>query len=201
MTKNTLQSLLKVFLGNAVLGFAYAKLLVPHTIINGGVTSLSLVLSYFIPLRITFFTNFLTVVLLLIGLAFLGRLFFFTSLASSLAYIVFFNLFYNLHLSILTWFPIDFVIAVVLIAFGYYCCLSEDSSTAGLDVFAIICHKYWPQIPTSRYLRYFNMLVLVAGFVSYGWRSVLIGILFSVCFTQLVGWLTHEHREPVTTRN
>nr|WP_263849013.1 YitT family protein [Lacticaseibacillus nasuensis] len=55
MTKNTLRSLLKVFLGNAVLGFAYAKLLVPHTIINGGVTSLSLVLSYFIPLRITFF--------------------------------------------------------------------------------------------------------------------------------------------------
>lgn len=57
MTKNTLRSLLKVFLGNAVLGFAYAKLLVPHTIINGGVTSLSLVLSYFIPLRITFFSR------------------------------------------------------------------------------------------------------------------------------------------------
>lgn len=202
MQTNTWRSLLKIFLGNAILGFAYAKLLVPMKIINGGVTSLSMVFSHFLPLPVTFFTNTLTVLLLLTGLIFLGKYFFFTSLVSSVAYLLFFNVFYALpwqfHSSVI----IQFISAVFLIAVGYYCCLSEDSSTAGLDVFAIILNRKMPNISTAHYLRYLNIVVLIFGFVSYGVQSVLIGILFSICFTQVVGvLLKHKERKdkPATS--
>ncbi|HIZ53733.1 MAG TPA: hypothetical protein IAA20_07325 [Candidatus Enterococcus avicola] len=43
INKQSVKSLIKIILGNALLALAYAKWMVPYTIINGGVTSLSLV--------------------------------------------------------------------------------------------------------------------------------------------------------------
>ena len=186
------KSILKIFFGNMLLGIAYAKLMVPQKIINGGVTSLSLILSNFLPFKVTDFANSLTVCLLVLGLIMLGKYFFFSSILSSLSYLFWFNLFYVLPFSIQTNLVVDFLIAVLLIAIGYYCCLSEGSSTAGLDVFAIIIHKKQPKFSVENALRYLNISVLIVGSISYGMRSVVIGILFSFCFTKVLSYLTER---------
>ncbi|PAB01597.1 YitT family protein [Enterococcus canintestini] len=191
-----LKSFFKIFFGNFLLGFAYAKLMVPNEIVNGGVTSLSLIFSSLTSLNITLFTNVITGVLLTVSLIFLGKFFFFSSVVSSVSYLLFFNLFYRLPFTVHTNIVVDFVMAVVLIAIGYYCCLSENSSTAGLDVFAVILNKKIPKISTSVFLRYLNITVLVLGLFSYGIRAVILGILFSFSFTKVMDILMKRGMDP-----
>ncbi|MGM0125598.1 hypothetical protein IGI37_002997 [Enterococcus sp. AZ194] len=190
------KSILKIVFGNLLLGMAYAKLMVPHKIINGGVTSLALILSNFFALNVTNFANILTVCLLALGLVFLGKFFFFSSLLSSAAYLFWFNFFYATQFSIEINLVVDFILAVLFIAIGYYCCLSEDSSTAGLDVIAIILHKRYANLSVATFLRYLNIFVLIVGAVSYGVTSVIVGILFSLCFTKVLTWMTENQRVP-----
>ena len=45
----------------------------------------------------------------------------------------------------MTTFPIDFLLACLLISFGYYCCLAEGSSTVGVDVIALVLYQKNPQ--------------------------------------------------------
>ncbi|MBO0448402.1 YitT family protein [Enterococcus sp. MJM12] len=191
-----LKSFLKIFFGNLILGLAYAKLMVPNEIINGGVTSLSLIFSNLTSLNITLFTNVITVILLTVSLIFLGKFFFFSSVVSSVSYLLFFNIFYRLPFTLHTNIVVDFVIAVVLIAIGYYCCLSENSSTAGLDVFAVILNRKFPKISMAVFLRYLNITVLVLGLFSYGVQAVILGVLFSFSFTKVMDILMKKSIDP-----
>jgi len=191
-----LKSFFKIFCGNFILGLAYAKLMVPNEIINGGVTSLSLIFSNLTSLNITLFTNVITVTLLAVSLLFLGKFFFFSSVVSSVSYLLFFNLFYRLPFSLHTNVVVDFLLAVLLIAIGYYCCLSENSSTAGLDVFAVILNKKIPKISVAVFLRYINIAVLVLGLFSYGIKAVILGVLFSFSFTKVMDLLMEKGADP-----
>ncbi|MGT2715657.1 YitT family protein [Streptococcus respiraculi] len=186
------KSILKIVFGNILLGLAYAKLMVPNHIINGGVTSLSLIFSSIFKIDITVFTNGITIALLIIAYLFVGRSFLVSSIVSSLSYLLFFNVFYHLPFTLHTAIAVDFLLAVLLIASGYYCCLSENSSTAGLDVFAVILHRRFPAYSVGRYLRYINVAVLGLGYTSYGLRSVGLGIVFSVCFTKVMDMLMQQ---------
>ncbi|HEM3629414.1 TPA: YitT family protein [Streptococcus suis] len=189
------KAILKIIFGNILLGFAYAKLMVPNKIINGGVTSLSLIFTSFFDIDIVYFTNGLTILLLIISYIFLGKFFLGSSIVSSLSYMFFFSFFHKLPFSMQSVLPIDFLLAVILIAVGYYCCLSENSSTAGLDVFAIILNKKFPKYTVGFYLRCINCFVLLLGVASYGIQSVLLGIVFSILFTKIMDYLMeHYHK-------
>ena len=101
--KQSVKSLIKIILGNALLALAYAKWMVPYTIINGGVTSLSLVVQKMIPIDLPLITNSLTVILLIICAVFLGRSYLMKSIVGSLSYMSFFSLFYFLPFEWMTW--------------------------------------------------------------------------------------------------
>ncbi|MHC5269747.1 YitT family protein [Enterococcus sp. LJL98] len=176
------RSLIKIMFGNVLLALAYAKWMVPHNIINGGVTSLSLVLQKVTQLPLPVLTNSLTVLLLIICGIFLGKASFMKSIVSSLSYMFFFTLFYSLPFSLSIALPIDFLLACFVIAFGYYCCLSEGSSTVGVDVIALVLYKKNPKRNLAKMIRHLNVLVLILGFVTYGWQAVAIGLIFSVVY-------------------
>ena len=189
ITKQSIQSILKIILGNALLGLAYAKWMVPHTIINGGVTSLSLVIQKVIPVDLPVISNSLTVILLIVCGLFLGKSYLMKSIIGSLSYMSFFSLFYFLPFQLMIWLPIDFLLACVVIAIGYYCCLSEGSTTVGVDVLALIIHQRNPKRSVAKMIRNLNLSVLVLGFLTYGAKSVAIGFLFSVVYTWVLGKL------------
>lgn len=65
--------ILKVLLSGIILGFAYSKLMVPNEIINGGVTSFSMILAKITPLSLGFYNQVLVFSFLLISLFFLGK--------------------------------------------------------------------------------------------------------------------------------
>lgn len=61
-------SILKIVVGNLLITFSYAFITVPNEIVNGGVTSFSMILSSVTDLGISFYTNCITILLLVLCL-------------------------------------------------------------------------------------------------------------------------------------
>ncbi|WP_461218799.1 YitT family protein [Lapidilactobacillus salsurivasis] len=195
--KQEAPKLAKIFVGNLILGIAYAKLMVPDKIINGGVTSLALVLAKVTKLDIVVLTNGLTVLLLLICWLGLGRATLLKSLFSSACYLGSFSFFSWLPLKLTTVLPVDLALACGLIALGYYCCLSAGSSTVGMDVLALIIHQHQPRWAVARIIRDLNFVVLLLGLVTYGWQAVVIGLIFSFVYAWLLDKLLVHYQQRI----
>lgn len=181
--KSLKKSLFKIFLGNMLMAFAYSEWMVPNEIINGGATSLAMLIKAVTGIPLLWATNGLEVFLLICCGIFLGKETMFKSLYTSITYVICFNVFYSLPLDLSFNIVIDLILASIFIAFGYYANLSEKSSTVSVDVFALIIFKYYKKIPLAKLLRYMNWLVLLFGFFIYGPQSVVVGIALSFIYT------------------
>lgn len=187
----------KVTLGTAALGFAYAQWMKPNAIINGGVTSLSMIANQLTGLPLLAMTNGITLVLLILSGLFLGKGNLFRSVYSSICYNLFFSLFYLLPISVQMNLPLDFMGASLFIATGYALCLTSDTSTVGLDVLALIIHKYQPKLGISQVLKWLNWSVLLLGLFAYNWQAVVIGLVFSYVNSLLLGLFLKEANNPL----
>lgn len=190
-----LQNVLKILVGNILLGVAYAKWMKPDGIINGGVTSLAMILEKLVHLPIIYLTIIISAILLVVSWVFLGQGNFFKSILSTVFYNAFFSLFYtwgqSLHVNLL----VDFVLASIFIAIGYYCCITSDASTVGMDVIAMVLNKKYPDFKIEHGIRYMNIIVLLLGLATYGIASIVIGIAFSICNSYILGYLLKIHNE------
>ncbi|WP_239253782.1 YitT family protein [Listeria ilorinensis] len=186
--------ILKIALGNAIMALAYAKLMVPHHIINGGVTSIALIFSKLTGLSVPAVTNIASVLILLLCL-FVSKELFIKSTISSSFYLLFFNLFASLDFSMTVNIVPDLAIAVICIAFGYYCCLSSGGSAASVDVIALILKKYHPSWNLVLMIRYLNYSVLLLGLFVYGFGSVILGIVFSYAYSKVLSLMLKSHQK------
>ncbi len=185
--------ILKIIIGNVFMGFAYAKWMKPDAIINGGVTSVAMILNKATQIPILYLTNGVTLILLFVCWYYLGKQNFLQSIVSSVAYNGFFSLFYLIPINFQMNIIIDFLLASLFIAFGYYCCISANASTVGMDVIALIAHKKNPKVNIAKTIRLINFVVLGFGFLVYGVSSVIIGIAFSYANSYLLNiFLKHD---------
>jgi uncharacterized membrane-anchored protein YitT (DUF2179 family) len=186
------RSLVKMLTGNLVMALAYAKWMVPNKIINGGVTSLALVLRKVTSFSITSLTNGLTMLLLVLCLCFLGKEIFLKSIFSSVTYLFFFNLFYALPFQLHTVIWLDMILACGAIAFGYYCSLSTNSSTVGVDVIALIIHQKKPSLKLAPMIRNLNFSILAMSLFVLGLKPIIWGIMFTVGYAFLLKKMLKE---------
>ncbi|WP_390409727.1 YitT family protein [Lacticaseibacillus jixiensis] len=191
---NLTRSLAKIALGDFVMALAYAQWVVPQRLINGGVTSLALILTQSGYGNVPLWTNVLTIGLLIACWKWLGRENLLKSAFSSIAYILSFDLCAMFHLQYPAILWLDLPLASLAIAFGYYCCLSEGASTVGVDVIALIWVKFHPHMSVAALIRDLNLIVLMLGALVLGWRSVLLGVVFSVLYTVILNRLLKEQR-------
>lgn len=170
---------LKIFIGNFFFTAAYAFIAVPKGIINGGVTSFAMVLGKITGIDIAFLTNAMMFTLLVACWIFLGKRYFFSTLFSGICYMFLFTVFYSLSYEVNLPFAVCVPIAAIMVGIGYYFCIAAESTSVGVDTVAIILHKRNPkrQIATTMYAC--NVAVLLLGFFTYGWVSVVAGIVFS----------------------
>lgn len=186
-------SVAKIILGNILITGAYAFITVPNGIVNGGITSFSMILSSVSGVEISLFTNAITILLLISCITFLGKEYFAKSIISSLCYMFFFSWLssfpqFSLHLPLI----FNVLIASVLVGVGYYLCLDAHSSTVGFDVLALILNKKNSNIEISKAMRYINFFVILCGLFSYGFISVLYGILFTFIQTGVIHLLLEQ---------
>ena len=185
--------------GLAILNFAYVMVTVPHGIINGGVTSFSMILSR-LPLTemlpVNAWVTIVTAILALLCCIFLGRDIFIASLYSCVVGVAAFNFFTLIvpqsvietmvrigymgdNPVIPVGMAIELILAAIVVGAGYYFCLSNDSTAVGMDTIALILHKHNEKIPVAYAMYAINIMVLLLGLYAYGLRCVLMGIAFA----------------------
>lgn len=189
------KDLLKVVIGGMILGLAYAKWMVPNQVINGGATSLALILESLTGMSVTFYSQLLTVVFLVLSFIFLGGKNFVLSIISSFSYTFFFSFYYNTSFSLQTNIVIDIMLACITIALGYYLCISAGASTVGIEVIALIIKKRNDSYDLVKLIRLLNYSVLVAGLLVYGIKSVIIGLIFSYVYSAILNKLLNKKKE------
>ena len=187
-------SILKIVVGNLLITFSYAFITVPNGIVNGGVTSFSMILSSVTDLGISFYTNCITILLLVLCLFFLGKSYLAKSIVSSACYMLFFSFFNGIDFGFAS---IPMIISVLraglLVGIGYFLCLSAESSTVGFDVIALILHNKNNKIKVSKAMRYINLFVILLGLFSYGLLAVIYGVIFTYIQTTVVHLLLEDN--------
>ena len=187
-------SILKIVVGNLLITFSYAFITVPNGIVNGGVTSFSMILSSVTDLGLSFYTNCITILLLVLCLFFLGKSYLAKSIVSSACYMLFFSFFNGIDFGFAS-IPmiISVLIAGLLVGIGYFLCLSAESSTVGFDVIALILHNKNNKIKVSKAMRYINLFVILLGLFSYGLLAVIYGVIFTYIQTTVVHLLLEDN--------
>ena len=198
-TAQTVRRYALIGFGLVILNFAYVMVTVPHGIINGGVTSFSMILSR-LPLTemlpVNAWVTIVTGLLALLCCIFLGRDIFIASLYSCVVGVAAFN-FFTLIIPdsvidtmirigqmgdnpvIPVGMALELIAAAMVVGAGYYFCLSNDATAVGMDTIALILHKRNEKIPIAYALYAINILVLLLGLYAYGLRCVLMGIAFA----------------------
>ncbi|MPN08599.1 hypothetical protein SDC9_155883 [bioreactor metagenome] len=64
-----------------------------------------------------------------------------------------------------------------------------------MDVIALAINKKHPEFSIARGIRYINVMVLALGFLTYGVKSVVIGILFSLLNSYMLDFLLKRRIE------
>lgn len=168
-----------IILGNLLMTSAYAFFTVPLKIINGGVTSFSLILSELTGLDTALIANGITVLFMLLCLLFLGKDYFLGSVLGGVSYMVSFSFFHSLDLCLIRQRPLAVVIAAVMVGAGYFLCLSQHSTGVSFDTLALILNRKNPKINVAAAMFVINTVVLLLGFLHYGPESVAYGLAFT----------------------
>nr|WP_294464558.1 YitT family protein [uncultured Sellimonas sp.] len=132
---------LAIIAGNLLITGAYAFLTVPNKIVNGGVTSFSMILGEVTSINLTYLVDFITLLLLLLCYLFLGRKFFTGTVFSCFCYLLFFSAFRSTGIQFLVHPAIGMVLAGILVGLGYALCIRAESTAVGFDVLALILNK------------------------------------------------------------
>ncbi len=184
-----MKSVLLITLGNLLLTGAYAFLTVPNNMIDGGITSTSLIIAHFLKIDITYITTAIAIFLLLFSLAVLGKHFFLKTCYSCTCYIVFFDWFHLASFPIVIPPIICIVLAGFLVGLGHYLCLSQKSSVIGYDIIALFIHKINEKWDFSVILRTIGIIVLIVGLYVFGLTAVLYGLIFIIIETEVIYFL------------
>ena len=197
--RKTIKRYALIGLGLTILNFAYVMVTVPHGIINGGVTSFSMILArlpFTEVLPVNAWVAIVTGLLALLCFMFLGRDIFIASLYSCVVGVAAFNFFTLIvpadvidamvrigHMGnnpvIPVGMAVELIAAAAVVGAGYYFCLSNDSTAVGMDTIALIIHKRHEKIPVAYAMYAINIIVLLLGLYTYGLRCVLMGIAFA----------------------
>ena len=182
--RDSMKTTLFILLGNAALAFLVAAFVIPHNIILGGTTGIALVMGRFINIDTATIVLVLNVILLIIGRVVLGRKFFLTTVASSLLYPMMLWVFQRIPgIDTLTDDTLlAGLFAGVLMGLALGLVMRVGSSTGGMDVVNLICHK-WTHIPVSILVWITDLLVVTAQAIVSTSEQVLIGIVVLVLET------------------
>ena len=158
-----LWNLLMIFAGCVICAIAIKGILVPKQFLAGGVTGLALLAHYvFASLPLGFIYFLLNIPLFVIGWMFVGRRFFWYSLAGMIIFS-----------AVIFWpfpvFPVEDMIlnaltAGIITGFGSGMILRSLGSAGGLDIFSIILFKRFSIRPGTTVMTFHAILLLIALF-------------------------------------
>lgn len=185
--KKTTVTVLCMIAGNALLAFLVAAFIIPHDIIMGGTTGIGIVLGKLFKFDTAVFILILNVILLFLGLFTLGKKFFASTIASSLLYPAFLELFQRIPgIDTLTDNPLlAAIFAGVLMGISLGLVMRVGSSTGGMDIVNLVLNKFFHR-PVSLYLYITDFIVIGGQAIFAKPQDTLLGLLVLVLETIVV---------------
>jgi len=167
-----------ILAGNLLITFCYACITVPNHIINGGVTSFSMVTAKLIDVPTVYLVNGIT--LLLLGLCYigLGKEYFLGTIFSCISYLVLFNVFSKTGVTVQLPKIVLVLISALGVGTGYFLCLHAKATTVGFDVLALIFHKKKEKLNVAYTIGAINLAVMLYGGFTFGVRAIAYGVIF-----------------------
>ena len=178
-------NLLLVVLGNATYALAVKLFILPNDLMTGGTTGIALVINhYFNGVSISAFVLGFNILMLLVGLALLGKKFAFSTIVSSIAYPLALELFDRLFGNVVLTedMLLNTIFAGLGIGVGLGIVIRNGASTGGMDIPPLVLNRYF-KIPVSVSLYVFDMCILLGQAVYNPLEGLLYGILLILIYS------------------
>ncbi len=182
--KKSMETLVCVLFGNAVLAFTVAAFLVPQGIIMGGATGIGLTIGHFIALDLSAIIFLVNIVLFVLGTIVLGKKFALTTLISTFVYPVFLSVMRSIPG--ITELTDNIMLAALyggaLLGLGIGLVVRVGASTGGTDILALVLHK-WFHISLAVFVYVVDFTVLLCQALFSNSEQILYGILVLIVST------------------
>lgn len=178
-------NLLLVVLGNATYALAVKLFILPNDLMTGGTTGIALVINhYFNGVSISAFVLGFNILMLLVGLALLGKKFAFSTIVSSITYPLALELFDRLFGNVVLTedMLLNTIFAGLGIGVGLGIVIRNGASTGGMDIPPLVLNRYF-KIPVSASLYVFDMCILLGQAVYNPLEGILYGILLILIYS------------------
>lgn len=177
INKETIKDTIFIAIGTFIVAFGVYYFMVPQNLAAGGISGLSIVLSNYLPIPISFTNFILNVLLLIVGFIFLGKEFGGKTVIS-----VFFLSFFMSIMEFIN--PakepvtdeilLNLICGIVISAMGLSIVFNHNASTGGTDILAKLFNKYL-NLDMGKGLMASDVIVVVLAFFTYGVRTGIIG--------------------------
>ncbi len=168
-----------ILAGNALLAFLVVAFIMPHDIVMGGTTGIGIVLQRLAPMiDVSYIVLGLNAALLLLGRIVLGRKFALTTVASTFLFPAFMWVFEripgigNMTDNAL----LAAVFAGMLMGVSLGLVMRVGSSTGGIDILNLICHKVF-HLPVALFVWVMDVLIVGGQAIFIGPEKTMLGII------------------------
>lgn len=185
--RSLITSIFIVILGNMTYALAIKLFLLPAGFITGGTTGIALTVTYFFDINMSLFILIFNIIMLFVGLIFLGRKFAISTIISSFTYPAALE-FYNRVLGdiVITTDPLLCTIfAGIGIGLGLSIVIRAGASTGGMDIPPLVLNKYF-KVPVSVGIYLFDTTILLSQMLYNPVEKVLYGILLMTVYSTVI---------------
>lgn len=181
MKKFKLKNFLLVILGNFILAIAVEAFIVPNGIIMGGATGLALTFNHLFNFGLPLIVGLINIILFTVAYIFKGKHFALATIISTISFPIFLKLLEPI--TYLKTFCTDPLLATIygglLLGIGIGIVIKANASTGGLDILALIIHKYF-RLPVAPVLYLFDSIVLLSQLPFSNSLQILYGIILTL---------------------
>lgn len=194
LNKQKIKDFLIIIFGNLSLALGVSLFVLPHGIVNGGTSGLSLVIEGFFGFSPEIVITILVWVLFFVGLIILGKKFALNTLISTILYPVFITLLSNIkyfnNLSAEVADPLlATLVGALLCGYGLGIVYRVGASTGGFDVICLILKKYF-RIKLSTSTLIIDSLIIILALASLSLENALYGLLCVVLTSLIIEKIT-----------
>lgn len=194
ITKQNIKNISVIILGNLSLALGVSMFILPHDIVNGGTSGLSVVLQSIFGFKPEIVITILVWGLFFVGLILLGKKFAIKTFISTILYPIFINMFSSLGYfqklaSEVTSPLLAALVGSVLCGFGMGIVYSAGASTGGFDVISLLLKKYF-RVKLSVSTFVIDSAIIVLGIASLSLEKALYGLLCVVLVSYFIERIT-----------
>lgn len=179
--QNYLKELIYILIGNLIVACGVSFFVLPNNILTGGVSGVAVALEPLIHVDPVWMINGLTIGLYLLGAVSLGKAFALKSLVSAICYPIFVTLtsYISQTLPPDTFLMEEYLAAIysgLIMGVGVGIVFRVNASTGGMDIPALILHKY-AKVSSGKAVMIIDCLTVLLGVYTYGLSAALVGVI------------------------